>query len=132
MALLHEQITGRVIEAFYQVHRELGHGFLESVYSRAMAIALADMGLHAEREVEIEIWFRGKRVGVYRADILVEGKVIVENKASAQLPAATESQLINLLAASPQEVGLILHFAQKPTFIRRICTNDQKTQQFSV
>jgi len=131
MALLHEEITGPVIEAFYQVHRELGHGFLESVYSRAMVIALADVGIHAQRELEIEVWFRERRVGVYRADLVVEGKVILENKASAQLPPTAESQLINLLRSTSLEVGLLLHFGQKPKFTRRILTNDQKAKPFS-
>ena len=65
---------------FYEVYNELGFGFLESVYREAMRIALAEAGFRVEAEVPVPVSFRGTLVGVFRADIVVDGKIIVELK----------------------------------------------------
>jgi GxxExxY protein len=124
--VLHEDITALIINAFYDVHHELGHGFLESAYEGAMVIALRARGLHVERQHRVAVHYRGEIVGVYTVDLLVEDRVIVELKAVRALEPIHEAQLINYLRASSIEVGLILHFAPKAAFRRFILTNDQK------
>lgn len=79
--LLHKGITDRILGSFYQVHRELGPGYLESVYARGMEWALLDEGLRVEREVPVSVYFRGRQVGVFRADMIVESVVLLEFKA---------------------------------------------------
>jgi GxxExxY protein len=69
---LHE-LTERIIGVFFGVANELGPGFLEPVYRRALCIALREVGLKVEEEAPIEVWFRGQSVGMFRADIIVEG-----------------------------------------------------------
>lgn len=124
--MLHSDITEHILGAFYHVHQRLGEGFLESTYERSMMIALRKRSLRAVSQAPITIHFEGEVVGSYRADLLVEDRVIVELKACRKLEPVHEAQLINLLRASVVEVGLILHFSTKPAFRRLILTNDRK------
>lgn len=116
--LVHGDLTREIIGAFYEVYREIGPGFLESVYQRSMPIALAARGVSSEKEVSITMRFRGVVVGDYRADLIAEGKVIVETKVSDQIAQAHEMQLLNYLRASSLRVGLLLNFGPRPTFRR--------------
>ena len=95
---------------FYQAATELG--FFESVYLRAMAIALEQNGLRVSVEVGVPVFFRGTLVGNFRADLMVEQKVIFEWKAAERITKAHEAQLLRYLHASQIEVGLILNFGQ--------------------
>jgi GxxExxY protein len=124
--LLHGQITERILGTFFQVHFELGAGFLESVYANSMFLALTETGLRVEREVPIAVHFRGRRVGTFRADLIVESVVLVELKAGAQLDPHGPAQIINYLRATKLEVALLLHFGHKATFKRVVATNDHK------
>ena len=124
--LLHREITGKILDAFFQVHYELGFGFIESIYSKALIHVMADLGLHVEREVPIDVYFRGMRLGRFKADLVVESAVIVELKASATLDASASAQLINYLRATELEVGLLLHFGQKARFERFVFANTRK------
>src|SRR5262245_25031015 len=89
----HEELTGKILKIFYDVYNELGFGFLESVYHKAMLVALRAEGLPAESEARIEVWFRGQQVGEFYADLLVAGCVIVELKAVRTLESSHEAQL---------------------------------------
>ena len=124
--LLHGELTAKVIEAFYQVHYELGAGFLESVYSKALELVLREKGLSVAREVPVDVYFRGQRVGHYRADQIVESVVVLELKAGQLLDPNARGQALNCLRASRLEVGLVLHFGPKPRFERLLYTNDRK------
>ena len=83
--LLHSEITQRIIGCFFAVYRELGPGFSEAVLQRAMVIALQQAGLRAEEEVRLKVDFRGKVIGTFYADIVVEGVVLVEIKGRPEL-----------------------------------------------
>jgi GxxExxY protein len=124
--LLHQEITQKIIGVFFQVHYELGPGFLESVYSKGMGVALNEAGLRVEREVPLTVHFRGQPAGTFRADMVVESVVLLEFKAGEHLGANCEAQLVNYLRATRIEVGLILFFGPRPLVKRRILTNDRK------
>jgi GxxExxY protein len=85
LALVHGELTRAIIGAFFEVYNELGYGFVESVYQRALPLALAARGVRSEREVPLSVRFRGEVVGDYRADLVVEGKVIVESKVADRI-----------------------------------------------
>jgi GxxExxY protein len=124
--LLHASLTERIIGAFYQVHHELGFGFLESVYVAAFARMLTELGIRFQREVPIAVYFHGIRVGWFKADFVVESKVIVEIKAGARPDPFGEAQLLNYLRSTELEVGLILNFGPRASFKRMVFTNDRK------
>jgi GxxExxY protein len=104
----------------------LGHGFLESVYHKALVLALRQAGLDAVPEVPVPVFFRGERVGEFSADVVVDGKVILELKAVRELEPAHEAQLLNYLRATPIEVGLLMNFGPKPKFRRLAFSNTRK------
>ena len=122
--LLHRNITGAVIGAMYVVHKELGSGFLENVYANALTVLLRGAGLLVEREVVFEIVFHGERVGWYRADMIVEKKVLVEVKSARGIHARHRAQVRNYLRASRLEVGLVLNFGRSAEARRVISTSD--------
>ena len=124
--LKHSGLTDRVIGIFYDVYNELGHGFLESTYAEAMIVALETAGLHVNREYPIPVWFRGKKIGQYFADLLVEGTLILELKAGRALEKAREAQLLHYLRATHIEVGLLLNFGIRPQFRRLLFDNERK------
>jgi len=125
--LKHQEITNGILHAFFKVvYPQLGYGFLEKVYENAMMIALPALGLKVQQQVKIPVYFQGRGVGEYFADLLVEEKVIVELKAVSQLTNECEAQLLNYLRATPYEVGLLLNFGRKPEFLRKAYNNDRK------
>ena len=124
--MLHEEKTRMIIEAFYKVYNTLGYGFLERVYQNAMLIELRSMGFNCQSEISIKVYYEGFIVGDYRADIIVDECIIIENKTSKYLSEDNEFQLINYLKATEFEVGLLLNFGKKPEFKRKLFTNDHK------
>jgi GxxExxY protein len=122
----HEEITEKIIQAFYKVYNTLGYGFLEKVYLNAMFIELTSMGLKTEKEKKILVYYFGHIVGDYNADLIVEQVVGVELKAITILVDDNEHQLINYLKATNIEVGLLLNFGKKPQIKRKIFDNDKK------
>lgn len=126
MELLHEDITNKIIKAFYKVYNELGFGFLEKVYENALFLELAAMGLPCKRQKAIKVHYRNPIVGNYFADIIVNDLVIIELKAAEALIEEHELQLINYLKATKAEIGLLLNFGKRPQFKRKIFTNDKK------
>jgi len=126
MALMHENLTGQIIKAFYKVYNELGYGFLERVYEKALALELESMGLRVGRQRPIKVYYLGREVGDYYADLIVKGLVIIELKCAEAMCEAHEAQLLNYLKATDVEVGLLLNFGPKPAFRRKIFTNDMQ------
>ncbi|MGD0568093.1 MAG: GxxExxY protein [Candidatus Sulfotelmatobacter sp.] len=124
--LKHRELTERIIGVFYDVYNELGHGFLECVYEQALGFALAQSGMKVERQIPVSVWFRSHQVGEFRADVLVEGKVLLELKAARAIDDAHERQLLNYLRATDVEVGLLLNFGVKPQFRRLVYENERK------
>lgn len=118
--LLHAGITEQVLGAFQDVYREHGFGFLENVYVNSMVIELGARGLSVKREAPTEVLYRGVVVGRYRADLIVEDRVLLEVKAAKTITNADERQLLNYLKASRIAVGLLLHFGPEPKVLRRV------------
>ena len=121
--LLHSEVTHVILGAFYDVYNHLGPSFLESVYEASLVIDLLGAGIDVVRQAEVPVHFKGCLVGKYIADLIVEGKVIIELKAVRALSSTHEAQLINLLKATGLEVGLLLNFGPRPEFRRMVHTN---------
>ncbi|MGA2020822.1 MAG: GxxExxY protein [Candidatus Sulfotelmatobacter sp.] len=124
--LKHSELTEKIIGLFYDVYNELGHGFLESTYAEALVVALQESELRVAREVPVPVWFRGRKVGQYYADLIVEDVVLLELKAGRTLESAHEAQLLHYLRATEVEVGLLLNFGLRPQFRRLLFDNERK------
>ena len=122
----HTELTRKIIGVFLQVYGELGYGFLESVYRSAMVIALTEAGVVVEPEVRLQARFRGRPIGTFRADMLVEGAVLVELKAAQAIDSVHVAQLLNYLRCSVLEIGLILNFGPTPKVRRLAFANHRK------
>jgi GxxExxY protein len=121
-----DPLTEKIIGVFYEVYNELGFGFLESVYREAMRIALEQVGLRVEAEVPVPVSFRGCLVGVFRADLVVDGIVVVELKTADSIGKAHEAQLLHYLRSSTMEVGLVMNFGPNARFRRIVLQNARK------
>ena len=121
MELVHKEITEQIIGASFEVYRELGYGFLEKIYQRAMKVELELRGLRADIEAGIQVHYKGQWVGDYRADILVNSCVLVEFEVSPVIDSRDEAQLLNQLKATGITVGLLINSGkQKAEFKRMI------------
>jgi len=124
---LHSDITGKILKAFYNVYNKLGFGFLEKGYEKSMLIELRKLGLKAENQKQIKVYYDNIKVGEYYADIIVNECVIVELKAAENLIPEHEAQLVNYLRATEIEVGLLLNFGKIPQKVRRVLTKEYKS-----
>jgi GxxExxY protein len=111
------------------VYNELGHGFLKSVYETAFEMALVSKGINVLTQIEVPVWFRGKKIGDFSADMLVEKGVLLELKAGGRLNPAHEAQLLNYLRATEIEVGMLFSFGLKPEFKRLAYDNTRKQRR---
>ena len=113
------ELTYLINGAIFEVNRELGAGFLEKVYVNALLFELMERGLKAENQVAINVKYKGKEVGEYYADIVVEDQVILEIKAVDSLQKIHEAQLLNYLKATGYKIGLLVNFTHPKAEIKR-------------
>ena len=123
---LHSDVTDRIIKVFWNVVNELGTGFLEKIYHRAMAIALHEEGLVVDEKFTTVIYFRGREIGLHRFDLVVNGCVLVELKATSAFERTHAAQALGYLRSCQLEVALILNFGTTPGVKRVSLTNDRK------
>ena len=117
---LHSELTGKIIGCAMQVHKTLGNGFQEVIYQRAPEIEMAQQELTFSREHEMDIFYKGIKIGNRRVDFFVEEKVMVEIKALIQLEDVHLAQAINYLEAYGLEVGLLLNFGSRSLQFKRV------------
>lgn len=108
--MLFEELTAKILEACFEVSRELGAGFIESVYEKSLLVALRHKDLNAVRQVPLKVRFRNVIVGDFSVDVLVEDKVLIELKAVNRTLPEHKAQTINYLKATGIEVGLLVNF----------------------
>jgi GxxExxY protein len=106
----HKDLTERIIGAAIEVHRELGPGYLEEIYERALVVELRRAGLGIEQQKVLPVVYRDAEVGTHRADLIVEGRVLVELKAVEELHPRHAAQVKSTLKAAGLEVGLLINF----------------------
>lgn len=115
-----EKLTGAIIGCCIAVHKELGPGFLESVYHRALEIELGKQGIPFESQREISVSYRGHFVGDHRLDFLVAGRLVIELKTVEKLNKQHYAQVRSYLKAAGAESGLLVNFAVFPLDVRRV------------
>lgn len=119
---LHRELTGEILGAFFTVHGELGFGFVDGVYIRALALELFVRRLAVLREVPVSVHYKGVTVGTFRAHLIVDDKVVVHITAGERLNDGDRYQLLNHLRCSGKEVGLLLHFGPHAVARRVVAT----------
>jgi GxxExxY protein len=118
--LKYSDLTQRIIACAIAVHRELGPGFIESIYERALAVEMTHEGLRFERQKGIAVSYRSDEIGEHRLDFLVEGSVVAELKAGSALEDIHFAIVRSYLKACKLDTGLLLNFAAMPMTIRRV------------
>ena len=117
--LLHREVT-EIIGAAFEVHQQLGYGFLERVYQRALQVELIRRGCSAEIEKRIQVFYKGVVVGDYEPDLVINDCVVVEIKIAAEYDKRDEAQLLNELKATGVKVGLLLNFGRRKLEHKRL------------
>jgi GxxExxY protein len=130
-ALKEQDLSGAVIGAAINVHRQLGPGFLESFYEEALCIELAESGLFFERQKAVPVFYRNRLVGEHRVDLLVERKLLIELKAIKAIEDIHFAIVRSYMKAIGLEAGLILNFASMPLTIKRVGGEWPEPQQES-
>jgi GxxExxY protein len=109
----HDPLTERIIGCAIEVHRTLGPGLLESAYVEALTVELGEGGLRFARQVPVPLTYKGRYLGEYRLDLLVEDAVVVEVKAVERFDRVHEAQLLTYLRLTGKRVGLLINFNQR-------------------
>ena len=117
--MIHEELTEKILKACFEVSNELGCGFLESVYEKALLIALAEKGLNAQSQIPLKVMYHGQTVGEFFPDIIVEDVVLLELKAVKALAPEHLAQVMNYLKATGIEVEFLVNFGNPKLEYRR-------------
>jgi|SRR3990167_8269760 len=123
--LPYSDLTGSILSCCFEVMKELGPGFIESVYKNALLIAMRQKGLHIEVERAFEVLFRGTVIGRYRADLVVGQAVVVELKCCESLVREHQAQLFNYLKVSRLPIGLLVNFRRGKLDWKRLQSKDE-------
>jgi GxxExxY protein len=116
--MIEAALSQAILDAFFRVYHELGYGFLEAVYANALVVELQANGIECRRQCPFEVLYRGAVVGLYRCDLIVGDRILVEAKAIRTLTEADDRQARNYLKATRLQVGFVLNFGPEPKFRR--------------
>jgi GxxExxY protein len=116
----HSDVTSRILAAAIHVHRQLGPGFLEKIYERALRMEFTKRRLAHEYQLPVRVHYDGVQIGLHRLDLVVERKVIVELKAAKGIEDIHLATILSYLRATRMEAGLILNFSGPKLAIRRV------------
>lgn len=114
--MLQDRAVASILGAFFAVHRELGGGFLTGVYHRALVMEFLQRGITFEQDVGLSVFYKGAKVGQYRAPLVVDGRVVIDLRAAPRLELADARELSNCLRASGCDAGLLLNFGVAASF----------------
>jgi GxxExxY protein len=130
--IIEEELSRQIISCFYKVYNKLGYGRLEAVYRAALVHELRKLGLKVRTEVPLDVWYDGIIIATYRADVMVEDRVILELKAGPKLDPSWHGQLLNNLRTCDLELGILLFFGPRPYFKRLVwATNEGRKKDDS-
>jgi GxxExxY protein len=118
--ILFKDLSYRIIKACIEVHTTLGPGFPEKIYEEATCIEFRKEVISLERQKLIEVYYKGEKIGEYRLDLVVDGKIILELKAVTELNEIFESQLLSYLKATGMKLGILINFGGKKLEFKRI------------
>ena len=117
--IVEKELSDKIINCAFVVHKTLGYGFLEKVYENSLVIELKLSGLEPQAQFDIPVYYHNQIVGDYRADILVNNKIVLKLKAEKEYNKGHEAQLINYLKASKMKLGYLLNFGKHKLEFKR-------------
>jgi len=118
--IIYEELSFQVMSAVFEVHNVLGPGFLEKVYENALLKEFGIRNIQVETQKEISVSYKGEYVGMYYADMLVDGKIIIELKSVEKLTRLHEAQLLNYLKATGIKLGYLINMGSKSVEYKRL------------
>ena len=118
--VIYADLSYQVMGAVFEVHNQLGPGFTENIYERALIFELEKRNIAYEAQKEIEVIYKGQKLGKYRLDILIEGKIILELKAVASLNDIFKQQLLSYLRATQLRLGILVNFGEEQVQYTRV------------
>jgi len=120
--LIYQELSNKILEAYFNVLKHLTTGLLESLYENALCIELDEMGIPFERQKHLSVYYKGRVIGEFVPDIVVDNKIILELKSIPELTFANTAQLINYLIITQFKVGYLLNFGEGRDY-KRIINN---------
>ena len=117
--MLHEELTHKVIGAAYSVFNQLGFGFLENVYKKAMLIELQKQNIKVEAEKPLTVFYDNQSVGDFYIDLFINDEIVVELKSVQALSKQHEAQVVNYLNGVRKEIGLLINFGPSSVEVKR-------------
>ena len=124
--IIEKDLSYQIVQAGYIVFNELGTGFHEDIYENAMAIVLKNQNHVIEQQKRVQVYFQGAEVGVHRIDLIVDGRVILELKAVAEIAAVHRQQALSYLKATSLELAMVINFGASRLQVARIVNTKQK------
>ena len=118
--LIYEELSNKILEAYFNVFKHLTTGLLESVYENALCIEFDEMGIPYERQKHLSIYYKGRNIGDFIPDIIVDNKIILELKSIPELTSANTAQILNYLNITRFKVGYLLNFGEGRDYKRII------------
>jgi GxxExxY protein len=118
--IIYSGLSYEVMGAIFEVHKELGPGFLESVYEKALLLELTNRGMKVDVEKVFDLTYKGKKVGTHRLDLIVEDKIVVELKTVERFAPHHTAQLLSYLKASGHRLGILVNFSKAKVESRRV------------
>jgi GxxExxY protein len=118
--IIYKNLSYQIMGAIFEVNKELGPGFLESVYEKALLLELASRGMKVDVEKVFDLTYKGKKVGTHRLDLIIEDKVVVELKTVERFAPHHTAQLLSYLKASGHRLGILVNFSKAKVESRRV------------
>ena len=127
--ILYKELSFAVVGAAMEVHKVLGPGFLESVYQLALEKELKLRNIPFQHQVELPVWYKGDLVGIYKADLIIDNKIIVEIKGVSKLNASHQAQALHYLAATGLELAILINFGMSSLEYQRVVKSGNKSSR---
>jgi GxxExxY protein len=127
--IIHKALSFAIIGAAMEVHRILGPGFLEAVYQAALKKELTLRGISFQHQVELPVSYKGEVLGVYKADLVIDGKIIVEIKGVSRLNASHQAQALHYHATTGMELAILINFGAGSLDYQRVVKSKNKASR---
>lgn len=118
--IIYQDLSYQIMGAIFEVHKELGPGFLESVYEKALLLELTSRGMKVDVEKVFDLTYKGKKIGTHRLDLIIEDKIVVELKTVERFAPPHTAQLLSYLKASGHRLGILVNFSRAKVESRRV------------